>query len=347
MVEGIVDNGKEQLMRRMGASLISLCALSAATTASAQDAAVITTDLNMRAGPSSRFPVITTLPADVRVEIYGCVDGYEWCDVSWRGNRGWVFADYLNYRYDGRLVPVVDYGPRIGIDVVGFSVDSYWQSHYRDRPWYDDRSRWITIWDRDGRDYRGRDRRDVRDRDWDRDRDRDRAYRDGDRDRDRDRADRDGDRDRDRDRADRDRDRDGDRDRADRDRSRDQDRDRADRDRDSDRYGYRSDDERKRSRGDRDDNNERSDQGRSREQGQTRSSDDGDRTPRGYRSGNESTEGGQRGQSGSAGGNVERPSPGASGGGNPAAQGGASGQTGGGAGPGGAGTEGGGSSGSP
>ena len=160
-------------MRRMGASLISLCALSAATTASAQDAAVITTDLNMRAGPSSRFPVITTLPADVRVEIYGCVDGYEWCDVSWRGNRGWVFADYLNYRYDGRLVPVVDYGPRIGIDVVGFSVDSYWQSHYRDRPWYDDRSRWITIWDRDGRDYRGRDRRDVRDRDWDRDRDRD------------------------------------------------------------------------------------------------------------------------------------------------------------------------------
>jgi uncharacterized protein YraI len=333
MVEGIVDNGKEQLMRRMGASLISLCALSAATTASAQDAAVITTDLNMRAGPSSRFPVITTLPADVRVEIYGCVDGYEWCDVSWRGNRGWVFADYLNYRYDGRLVPVVDYGPRIGIDVVGFSVDSYWQSHYRDRPWYDDRSRWITIWDRDGRDYRGRDRRDVRDRDWDRDRDRDRSYRDGDRDRDRDRADQD-------------RDRDGDRDRADRDRSRDQDRDRADRDRDSDRYGYRSDDERKRSRGDRNDNNERSDQGRSREQGLTRSSDDGDRTPRGYRSGNESTEGGQRGQSGSAGGNFER-SPGASGDGNPAAQGGASGQAGGGASPGGAGSEGGGSSGSP
>ena len=87
-------------------------------------------------------------------------------------------------------MPVVDYGPRIGIDVVGFSVGSYWQSHYRDRPWYDDRSRWITIWDRDGRDYRGRDRRDVRDRDWDRDRDRDRADRDGDRDRERDRADR-------------------------------------------------------------------------------------------------------------------------------------------------------------
>jgi uncharacterized protein YraI len=279
-------------MRKLSATFTAVCALTAATAAMAQDSAVITTDLNMRAGPSSRFPVITTLPADVRVDIYGCVDGYEWCDVSWRGNRGWIFADYLSYRYEGRFVPVVDYGPRIGIDIVGFSVDSYWGSHYRDRPWYDNRSRWITIWDRDGRDYRTRDRRVDRDRDWDRN-DRDRDDRDADRNRDRDR-----------DRADRDRDRDGDRDRdrADRDRQRDRDRDRTDQERDGDGYGYRSD-------------GEQEDRDRS---SRDKSRGDRDRGDQNSNSGSENRQDGQRSENSPGEGAQNRPS----GGGAPAGQGG-------------------------
>lgn len=289
-------------MKKLMAPFVSVCALTAATAASAQDVAVVTTDLNMRAGPSSRFPVISALPAEVRVNIYGCVDGFEWCDVEWRGNRGWVFADYLNYRYDGRFVPVVDYGPRIGIDIVDFSVDTYWGEHYRERPWYDNRSRWIAIWDREGRDYRRRDG----DR-FDRDRDRDRSDRLGDRERP----------DRDRDRDDRaERDRDGDRDR-DLDRSRENERDRADRDRgDRDNRAERN----RRDRADDDDGTRSRDRasggGRDRDDAGGYGYRDSDRNQQQGRTGTGAAEGGPPATGGERSG-----APGASVGGNPAGKG--------------------------
>jgi uncharacterized protein YraI len=125
--------------------------------AAAQDAEV-TADLNMRAGPATRYPIITTIPAGRNVEVYGCVSGYDWCDVSWRGFRGWVFTDYLEYYYRNDYRPVIEWGPRIGLPVISFTFGDYARRHYRSMPWYDDRWRW--------------ERRDRRDRDWRRDDDR-------------------------------------------------------------------------------------------------------------------------------------------------------------------------------
>jgi uncharacterized protein YraI len=72
-------------------------------------------------------------------------------------------------------VRIVEYGPRIGLPIIVFSVDSYWNRNYRGRPWYGERSRWRTVWrDRDGgRDGRperrdGKVERDVGDRKVDR-----------------------------------------------------------------------------------------------------------------------------------------------------------------------------------
>ncbi len=101
----------------------------AAPTAAAAETAIVSVDLNMRAGPSTEFPVVTTLPADARVDVYGCIDGYTWCDVNFDDARGWVAADYLEYRYDGRFVPIVDYGARIDLPLVTFVVGDYWHSH--------------------------------------------------------------------------------------------------------------------------------------------------------------------------------------------------------------------------
>jgi uncharacterized protein YraI len=165
-------------------TLWALLLSSIALPALAQDASV-TADLNMRAGPGTQYPVITTIPAGRSIDIYGCEGGLNWCDVSWRGNRGWVYSDYLNYTYRDRTRPVAEWGARVDLPIISFSFGDYADRHYRGMPWYDDRDRWDRDrggrWDRDGRD---RDRDGRWDRgDRDRDRDRDRWGR-GDRDRD-------------------------------------------------------------------------------------------------------------------------------------------------------------------
>ena len=113
--------------------------------------AMTTEPTNLRAGPALDFPVVDSIPDDARVTVHGCVRAYRWCDISWRDARGWVSGDELAYFYQQRYVPVVEYGPRIGLPIVVFSFDTYWDRYYRGRPFYGERTRWRTVWrDRDG-----------------------------------------------------------------------------------------------------------------------------------------------------------------------------------------------------
>jgi len=157
--------------------------LASSTWASAQEA-FTTNDMNMRAGPGTRYPVVTTIPADREVFIHGCLSNWDWCDVSWRRNRGWVFSDYLEALYRSRRIGFDEYRGFVDIPFVSFSF-GYWDRHYRNRPWFDDWDRWDDRRDR----RRSRDRNwddnrnDSRDdtRDWDRDRMGERSTEDGDR----------------------------------------------------------------------------------------------------------------------------------------------------------------------
>ncbi len=117
--------------------------------------AVTTEPVALRAGPAADFPIVDSIPDDARVNVHGCVRAYLWCDVSWRDARGWVRGDDLSYFYQQSYVPVIEYGPRIGLPVVVFGFDSYWDRHYRGRPWYGERTRWRSAWrDHDHRDGR-------------------------------------------------------------------------------------------------------------------------------------------------------------------------------------------------
>ncbi|MDQ2081089.1 SH3 domain-containing protein [Xanthobacteraceae bacterium Astr-EGSB] len=118
-----------------------ICVAAFPSAAKAADA-YSTADLNVRAGPDTGFPIVTTIPDGSGVDLHGCVRGYEWCDVSWRGRRGWVYAEYLVYPYRDGRVPVIEYGGRIDLPVVTFVFGNYWHSHYRGEPWYDARERW-------------------------------------------------------------------------------------------------------------------------------------------------------------------------------------------------------------
>lgn len=124
----------------------------AAPAAYAQNA-IMREDATLRAGPGFNYPRVAYVPEDVRVTIHGCVRGYSWCDISWRGDRGWIDASNLSYPWNNRYVVVEEWGPRIGLPVIAFSVEDYWTRYYRNRPWWSQRYTWF---ERD-RNWRGRD----------------------------------------------------------------------------------------------------------------------------------------------------------------------------------------------
>jgi uncharacterized protein YraI len=98
---------------------------------------------NVRAGPDQTYPVVAQLPPGAGLQVMGCIDGYSWCDVVFGDNRGWVYAGSLSYPYQNRRVPILGYGPTIGIPIITFSIGNYWDSYYRGRPWYRNRGYWI------------------------------------------------------------------------------------------------------------------------------------------------------------------------------------------------------------
>lgn len=58
--------------------------------------ATTTTDLNLRAGPSSREPVIGRIAGGATVNIDGCVNNGRWCKVVMANGEGWVSSRFLS-----------------------------------------------------------------------------------------------------------------------------------------------------------------------------------------------------------------------------------------------------------
>src|ERR1700756_2636520 len=121
-------------MKRLiyGLAALTLCAPLLANAAEG----FVVADISLQAGPDTEYPSITELAAGTPVSIQGCVDGWTWCDVVASGEYGWVPGTFLAEDYGGQRVIVLDYGARIGIPVVSFSLGAYWDRHYHNRPFY-------------------------------------------------------------------------------------------------------------------------------------------------------------------------------------------------------------------
>jgi uncharacterized protein YraI len=121
--------------------------------------AIATTNVNLRAGPSTNYPAVNLVGSGDSVRVFGCLSTRSWCDVGFAGQRGWMSSNYLAFiergrRYTGDRAIVALRAP-----VVSFTFGDYWDSHYRTRPFYRDRARWDR---RDWREGRREERRDWR-----------------------------------------------------------------------------------------------------------------------------------------------------------------------------------------
>lgn len=121
-------------------SLVAAAALMPA--AASAEPAVTTHGVNMRAGPDVSYPQVAFLGRGMRVNVVGCVDGWQWCEVIAGPNRGWVYAGYLSYSYYNRPTVIAYGGPALGIPLISFSIGPYWDSYYRGRPFWNQRTYW-------------------------------------------------------------------------------------------------------------------------------------------------------------------------------------------------------------
>lgn len=110
----------------------------------AHELAYVSADVHLRAGPARDYPAVAILRPGVTISVVGCLSDYAWCDVAVGPDRGWIYGAYIVYPYQGSYVPVISYGPVIGINVVTFSLGFYWDEYYRGRPWYPQRELWIA-----------------------------------------------------------------------------------------------------------------------------------------------------------------------------------------------------------
>jgi len=106
--------------------------------------AYIVSGASLVAGPGPDYPPVVDLSPGEPVQVYGCLAGFGWCDVSFQGYHGWFDGRLLAYPYNGVRVTLLGFGAQIGLPVVDFSVEDYWGRYYRDRPFYRDRARWAV-----------------------------------------------------------------------------------------------------------------------------------------------------------------------------------------------------------
>ena len=163
-------------------SIISLVALAATAVplapASAQTMqGTVSGATRLFSGPLSDYPRIRTLRRGAMINVLGCLRDWSWCDVTYRGDRGWIAGNTLRIRHDGRRRGV---GSGMGIGVTTFSFSTYWDSHYRGRRFYGERQRWQSQSDNAYRpEWGAREQRRDEDTDRDRGRNRDRGQGEG------------------------------------------------------------------------------------------------------------------------------------------------------------------------
>ncbi|MCP3046462.1 SH3 domain-containing protein [Xanthomonas euvesicatoria pv. allii] len=82
--------------------------------------------VGLRAGPSEEYRRVGEVQPGGTLQVYGCLKSGAWCDVRSPEARGWLPAASIVLAH-GALNQVV---PKLT-----FSLDAYWDTHYRGRAW--------------------------------------------------------------------------------------------------------------------------------------------------------------------------------------------------------------------
>jgi uncharacterized protein YraI len=127
------------IRKKLAVALLGAAVISPATAWAQELVGVAYVDLNVRAGPAPTYPVVTVISANDSVDIFGCLDDLNWCDVAYGGVRGWAYAEYLTVQ----TTPVPQVQATLLPPPVTFNGEEYWTAYYQDRPFFAERDRWF------------------------------------------------------------------------------------------------------------------------------------------------------------------------------------------------------------
>jgi len=102
----------------------ALAASLLATTAIAQTSATASADLNLRAGPGPMHDIIGVISAGNSVEVAGCLDDANWCEVTLDGTQGWAYGAYLETEIEAKPVALTAPEARTRVTVVEHQGDT-------------------------------------------------------------------------------------------------------------------------------------------------------------------------------------------------------------------------------
>lgn len=88
--------------------ITATAALALLTAPAFAEPAIVATDLNLRAGPGPNYVIQASMPAEAQVEVEGCVEGGQWCRVTYDGQTGYAFAPYLIVTEAETMRPVTE-----------------------------------------------------------------------------------------------------------------------------------------------------------------------------------------------------------------------------------------------
>ena len=105
--------------------MMSLSALAVtAGSAFANTSAFAVTDLNLRAGPGPKFEVVDVIEQKDKADVLGCLEDSKWCKVSYNGQQGWAYGEYLTAGLDqSSMTPVVAEEMKVTVGEVIYEVD--------------------------------------------------------------------------------------------------------------------------------------------------------------------------------------------------------------------------------
>jgi uncharacterized protein YraI len=84
--------------------IAALTAASALSNPASAETTVVTamTPLNIRSGPGPQYSIVGAIPDRGQARMIGCMQGSLWCQVSYDGEQGWAYAQYLMASLSGR-----------------------------------------------------------------------------------------------------------------------------------------------------------------------------------------------------------------------------------------------------
>lgn len=101
-------------------ALSTAIATVAATPLLAQMTASTTTDLNFRAGPGPQYAAEGVIPAGAAVDVAGCLDGGEWCEVTYDGQTGYAYSAYLTTLVEEQPVVLYEAPSTVEVNTVTY-----------------------------------------------------------------------------------------------------------------------------------------------------------------------------------------------------------------------------------